>query len=197
MAARRRVTVERIVDTAAELLDRDGPDALTMGRIAAALGVRPPSLYNHVDGLGEVRRLVTIRSIEELGEALQRGAVGHSGAGAVRAMARASRDFARAHPGRYATTVPTTEVDDDEVRRAGSHVVDTVVDALAGYGFDRDDAIHATRSLRAAVHGFVALELAGGFGLEQSPDDTFEWMVDLLTDGFAARRATSQLPAPR
>jgi hypothetical protein len=40
--------------------------------------------------------------------------------------------------------------------------------------------IDAVRMLRAALHGFVALEAAGGFGLPQSVDGTFTRLVDSL-----------------
>lgn len=189
MAARPGLTSERVVDAAAELADRDGLHALTLGRVAEALGVRTPSLYNHVGGLDDLRRRLTLRGIDELGAVLQRAAVGRSGDDAVRAIARAYREFALSRPGLYATTVPSSEVDDDAVRDAGARVVETVVAALDGYGLDPDAAIHATRSLRAAVHGFVALELAGGFGLSQSPADTFDWMTELLAEGFGVRAA--------
>src|SRR4051794_30048218 len=42
------LTRERILQTAVRLADRDGPDAVTLRRIAAELGVHVTSLYNHV-----------------------------------------------------------------------------------------------------------------------------------------------------
>jgi AcrR family transcriptional regulator len=39
---------DRIIDTAIAMADRDGLDAVTLRRIAAALGVHVTSLYNHV-----------------------------------------------------------------------------------------------------------------------------------------------------
>lgn len=186
MPSRTRLTADRITDAAAELVDDDGYASLTLGAVADALGVRPPSLYNHVDGLDEIRRRLRVRAIEQLGDQLLRAAVGRSGDDAVRAVARAYRSFALAHRGLYAATVPSSEAADDEVQRAGARVVDTVVAALSDLDLGPDQAIHATRTLRAAVHGFVDLELAGGFGLAQSPDDTFEWMTELLVAGFGA-----------
>ena len=44
MAPRRGLSRAVVVDTAARLADRDGFDALTLGAVAAQLGVRPPSL---------------------------------------------------------------------------------------------------------------------------------------------------------
>jgi AcrR family transcriptional regulator len=42
------LTRERILQAAVRLADRDGPDAVTLRRIAADLGVHVTSLYNHV-----------------------------------------------------------------------------------------------------------------------------------------------------
>jgi hypothetical protein len=42
--------------------------------------------------------------------------------------------------------------------------------------------------MRSAVHGFVALESAGGFGIPLDVDDSFEWLVSALVSGFTARR---------
>jgi Tetracyclin repressor-like, C-terminal domain len=42
------------------------------------------------------------------------------------------------------------------------------------YELDGDDAIHAVRLIRSALHGFVALEAGGGFAMGQSVDETFD-----------------------
>lgn len=196
MAARPGLTATKVVDAAVAVVDRDGLDGLALGRVAAELGVRTPSLYNHVGGLDDLRRLLTVRALEDLGAALRGAAVGRSGADALRALAAAQRSFARDHPGLYATTVPSTEVDDEQVRAAGQRVVDVVLACLAPYGLEGDEAIHAARSLRAAVHGFLALELAGGFGLAVDRGTSFAWLVDRLVDGLssAPRPSPSSVP---
>ena len=40
-----------VVEAAAKLVDEEGLDQLSLGRLAVHLGVRTPSLYNHVAGL--------------------------------------------------------------------------------------------------------------------------------------------------
>lgn len=52
--------------------------------------------------------------------------------------------------------------------------------ALTGYGLTGDDAIDAVRAVRAALHGFIALEAAGGFGLPREIDRSFERLVTAL-----------------
>jgi Tetracyclin repressor-like, C-terminal domain len=45
---------------------------------------------------------------------------------------------------------------------------------LASYRLAGPDAVDAIRSLRAALHGFVELERAGGFGLPDSVDRSYD-----------------------
>jgi len=63
---------------------------------------------------------------------------------------------------------------------------------LAGYGLSGDDAIHATRAVRAALHGFAALESGGGFGMSQPVDASFDRLVALLDDGLRGLEAMNQ-----
>ncbi|MEE3918687.1 TetR-like C-terminal domain-containing protein [Micromonospora sp. BRA006-A] len=60
---------------------------------------------------------------------------------------------------------------------AGQRAVGAVRAILLGYGLDGDAATDAIRMFRAAVHGFVALEAAGGFGLPRDTDRSFGEMI--------------------
>ena len=57
------LTPEGIVTEAALLADRDGLGALTLADLAAHLGVRSPSLYNHLDGLPDLARPPSARRL--------------------------------------------------------------------------------------------------------------------------------------
>jgi hypothetical protein len=63
---------------------------------------------------------------------------------------------------------------------AGERAVQAVSAALRGYGLLGDDAIDATRVARSALHGFVSLEIDGGFGLPQDVGRSFECCVSAL-----------------
>jgi hypothetical protein len=67
---------------------------------------------------------------------------------------------------------------DEEARRAGEELVELALAALAAYDLSTDEALHAVRGLRAIVHGFVALEAAGGFGLPLDVDESFRRLLD-------------------
>ena len=53
-----------------------------------------------------------------------------------------------------------------------------------GYELSDDEAIDATRALRAALHGFVTLEAVGGFGLPRDVDRSFARLVQILDTAF-------------
>ena len=74
------------------------------------------------------------------------------------------------------------------MRAAAGDAVDVVLAILRGYGLEGDDAIHAARAVRSALHGFVALEAGGGFGIPVDLDESYARMVAALGRGLATRR---------
>lgn len=173
---------DAVVSAAAELADAGGLQALTLARLADRLGVRAPSLYAHIGGLDDLRRRLAARGARELAEVLGAAAVGLARGEALAAIACAYRRYAREHPGSYAALQRATDVGDDP--QAAAAPVQVVLAALRGYGFEGDDALHATRVVRAALHGFVSLEVDGGFGIPLDLDETFERLVGTLDRGL-------------
>jgi AcrR family transcriptional regulator len=172
---------EAVVVAAAEMADRDGLQALSLARLAGELGIRSPSLYAHVGGLEDLRRRIAIRGARELTAVLQGAAAGVAGRDALAAVAAAYRRFALAHPGMYAALQPAPDPDEAFVA-----LVNVIVAVLRGYGLEGDDAIHGVRIVRATLHGFVTLELEGGFGLPLDLDATFDRLVVALDRGLRA-----------
>ncbi len=174
------MTPERVVETAVGIADATGLDSLTLAGVAAELGVRTPSLYKHVDGLPALLRLISVHAKQELAAVLGQAAVGRSRADALRALAGAYRDWARARPGLYAAAQAAPAPGDAEDEAAAAAAVQVVFDALRGYGDDEDLLVDATRTLRAGLHGFVALDAAGGYALPRSLDASMDWWLDSL-----------------
>lgn len=175
---------EAVVAAAAALADADGLPQLTLARLAAALGIRTPSLYAHVDGLGDLRARLGARGARELAATLQIAAAGRACGDALRAVALAYRKYAHAHPGTYAAM--QIAFDSEEFEAAGAEVVGLIVAVLRGYGLEGDPAIHAVRAIRSALHGFVSLEREGGFGLPVPVADSYDKLVTMLDAGLAA-----------
>ncbi len=159
------------------MADEVGWDRLSLATVAARLGVKLPSLYKHIASLDALRRQVSVLGLEQLGAAVTRAVLGKSGRNALEALADAYRDYAVQHPGRYAATLAAPEESDGAHAEAAAAVLRVVQATLAGYGLTGDDAVDATRALRAALHGFVSLEAAGGFRLPVDLDRSYHRLV--------------------
>jgi AcrR family transcriptional regulator len=174
------LTSDVVVAEAAAVADESGYERLTLAAVAGRLGVALPSLYKHVRGLDGLQSGLAVLATRELGDALTRAAVGRSGTEALQAVGAAYRSYVLAHPGRYSATVRAAGPEDTEHAAATDDVLATVLAVLRSYGLTGDDAVDAARVLRSALHGFAALEAAGGFGLPRDVDRSFGQMIAAL-----------------
>ncbi len=168
----------RLLKEATALVNRRGLDGLSMSDLAQALNVRTPSLYSHVAGLEDVKRLLALHGLAELNAAAMRVTIGKSGPDAVRALLHGYRDFAEKNPGLYAATVPTPPRADRAWSGAVDLLMSTFLSALQRYNLRGPDAVHALRGLRSLVHGFVSLETAGALKHPVDRDASFAWLVE-------------------
>jgi AcrR family transcriptional regulator len=182
-----RLSRDSIVNAALTFLDREGWDALTINALATQLGTKGPSLYNHVLSLEDLRRTVRMRVVGDIIEMLKTVAQGRTRDDAVMAMAAAYRSYAHHHPGRYSafTRMPLGG-DDPEFTEATRATAAPVIDVLASYGLEGDNAFYAALEFWSAMHGFVLLEMTGAMhGIDT--DAVFTDMMLRLAAGMERR----------
>ena len=197
MGRKAGITLEHVVLAAAEIADRDGLEALSLASVASALGVRSPSLYSHVDGLAGLRRQLSIHGSALLASELTECVGGLESGRALRVIAEQLRSFARRHPGLYDSFLPAPTIEQDpEVAAALARPVEVVGSVLVEMGVDPSTVVPLIRALRASVHGFVHLELRGGFGLPDDIDDSFATTVDLVIEAIVTHSTTRGTSAP-
>lgn len=138
-----------ILAAARVLLEREGPEALTMRRLAARVGITAPSLYKHFPDKSSVVNALAGVMLRETAEALE--AAESAAPGSFPALADAYRTHALAHPHLYRLTTGRPLPQDLEERAAAP-----LFRALA------DDADRA-RAAWAFAHGMVTMELNGRF----------------------------------
>lgn len=184
MAKRRRLNREIVVQKAAEMADKAGRvEAVTLTDLAAALQVRVPSLYNHVDNLDDLRRALAVYAVEQLLATLRAATAGKIGRDAVQAMAHAYRRFGQVHPGIYFLTIRAPDPNEEALVALSQELLQMVLMTLASLGLQGDDALHAVRGLRAILHGYTALEAAQGFKMDLDREESFRRLVDAFLAG--------------
>lgn len=160
VAPERSARVAEIVDTARELLEREGPEGLTMRRVAEAMGIRAPSLYKHVRSKEHLETLLMAEAFRGMGAELH-GAItgartGRSKTTALAELGRAYRRWALAHPHLYRLTTGGPLPREQLPEGLEAWTAEPVVAAVGG---DPDRA----RAAWAFAHGMTILELDGRF----------------------------------
>jgi AcrR family transcriptional regulator len=191
MSPRSHLTKQTVVQAAADLINAEGLEALSLGRLAKELGIRTPSLYNHVDGLPGLMRELSILNARNLADRLNEAAIGHTGPELVRTVMQAIRAYIKEYPGLYLSTVRASgthaEVD-PALEKEEARSVKVGMVAMSSFGLEGEDAIHAVRGLRSVVHGFATLEISGGFGMPLDLDKSFSRLVDLFIAGLEQQK---------
>lgn len=165
----------RICDATARLFVDEGPAAVTMRRLATALGCGTMTLYRYFDNKEEIITAVRTRGMHALSEALE-NALDTEGDGRTRSrnVRDAYIDFARNNVATYRLMFeyPQTDRDDPGYREAHARLwrrIAADMQVMIDEGvIDADPAILG-HQVWAALHGAVMLEIAG-----------------LLPDGFDA-----------
>lgn len=173
------LSTDAVVDVALALVDEKGLDALSLAAVADRAGVAAPSLYKHVGSLADLRDLMAIKVIRQVTGLLRAQVMGRSADDAVEALMRAYRAFVVANPGRYGLA-PLDPLHHDGMAGAAQELLDVFVAVLRGYGLDETATTHAIRRMRAATHGFVVLEIGGGFGLPEDIETTYDQVIAMV-----------------
>ena len=162
---------------AEQLVDAEGWDQLSMAGLAAALGVKVPSLYNHLDSLDALRGELQVRTMEELGRAFAVEAMGRTGPDGLVAMAKVHRAFARQHPHRYQGAM-RQPFDREAFFRASTFANEALLAVLRSYDMEHAAALETELAMFSCLHGFVVLESAGFFTDIIDADVLFKIVLD-------------------
>jgi AcrR family transcriptional regulator len=186
-----------IVEAAVAIIDAEGTDALSMRRLAAALGVRSPSIYHHFRNKDEILGAV----VDEIHDGIDLGRAGPDWETALTSYAYQLRAALIEHPHvvEFLALRPVTK---DAGLRIYEHMISTLMRAGWTVTFSRD----VTIAVENLVYGAALMANAPSIELtadlraryptlarfadqppHERPDDGFETGFRALIEGL--RRA--------
>ena len=188
-------TSERILHAARAIFEREGPGAVSMRRVAAAIGLTPMAIYRHFPNREALLKRISDDSFQEI--ARQWSAPGEGGDAAARVIAiqRIYLDYALEHPHLFdhAFSAPRKDArrfpEDFRKRRSPTLnvVSDVVVEAQRSGYLRKGDPWDIAMTLWAHSHGLIALYRAGRFSFDERQFRTFyETSLERLLDGLKA-----------
>ncbi|MFF3516684.1 TetR/AcrR family transcriptional regulator [Streptomyces sp. NPDC002573] len=160
------LTLERLTLAGAEL--DDGFDQATVSALARRFDVEVASLYSHVKNSRELKTRTAPLALEELADRAADALAGRAGKDTLAAFADVYRDYAREHAGHYAAARLRLDPE-TAAASAGARHAQMARAILRGHDLTEPDQTHAVRMLGSVFHGYVSLELAGGFECSARP----------------------------
>lgn len=204
--SRRGITYSEIMEKALKLVEEVGYEQFSLRELAAKLGVKPASLYNHIEGIEEINTGIAIEVAKRLNRTLQtaieealnceenadckgsidkagidKSSIGKGDTGKDRAFmaaAYAYRNFAEENSQLYEALINMPRSDNDKILSAAFYSFEPMRELIKSYGLGDRETINFIRGLRSVMHGFVEL-CNSGFMLQGkvSRDDSYEAII--------------------
>lgn len=196
MARRKGQSLGRkdVVAAGLACIQEEGPEALNVNRVAHRLGIRTPSLYNHVDGADDLRRAVVLEVLERAGREIVFSEEDQQNPRTfIRALAHGLRRFAIANANLYLFMMAApVKWDTQPFSPHWSRNMEAFSNSVQGFGFSGVEHLHAARFALASIQGFIRLELRGSLAEGGHEDASFEWMLDGLFKALEAMAPRGQ-----
>lgn len=176
---------ERVVEAAAQWIDRHGATGFSMRALAESLNIKTASLYNHIESMDRLMIDVCAYALHRQYDAQRQAISGLSGDNAITALCHAYRSFARQHRALYRLIIKTAASCGDALGDASRCIVDPFLAVLEPMPLSSLEKMHWQRVLRAMLHGFVAQEDAGFFShLPADPEESFRTAIACYIHGL-------------
>src|SRR5271154_1901369 len=157
-----------LLTSAADILESEGPDGLSVRRIAAAAGVAPMGVYNHFSSKSGIVEALFVQGFERLGQAMITLSAVDDPLEALAEGGRRYRALALAHPMAYQLmflrAVPGFEpsVEARDVAHGAFNGLATAVRRAMRAGvIAQGDPALAAQLIWTSIHGWVSVELCG------------------------------------
>lgn len=150
--ARKPLNRDRILETALELVDEQGIEALSMRRLGQALGYEAMSLYNHVSNKDDVLDGILDLVLAEMPPPERDG-----GLPAIRRSSLSAHEALKRHPWAAGLLMGS-----GSVRPARLEFMDGLLGALRNSGFSAETTYHAYHVLDAHIVGFSLWQASHG-----------------------------------
>lgn len=158
-----RVTKMAVIQAASALADEKGLDHVSLKAVAERLGIRTPSLYNHIQSLEDLLRAVAHSGMGAMNERMARAAIGKSGEAAIRAVAAEYLRFMVEHCGVYETIQWATWHGTEETETLFADYTDLLRKLILSCGWGAEHTTEIVKVLAGFLHGYTTLQLRYAF----------------------------------
>ncbi len=179
---------EKIIEKAAELANERGLSYLSVTTLADYLGIKKPSLYNHMKTIDDMHRSLMIYGWRMVSEEVVKGIDSLDEKTNLTEYGRKFYKFAIDNPGVFEAMLWYNKYSDDTLISATEGLYTFFFKQTDGLGIDREIANHLLRTYRAFLEGFIMLQIHNSFGNPISMNESFEISMNVLISGIEQYR---------
>ena len=151
-----RITKKTVIDTAADIADKNGLHGVSLKVVAERLNIKTPSLYNHIENLDDLLREVAHQGMRNMNMRLERAAIGKIAGNAIKAVGIE-------HPGVYETIQWATWNGTHETAQIFENYLDLLRTLISSCQIQKSSTEEVLNILTATIHGYTTLQLRYAF----------------------------------
>src|SRR5947207_263703 len=188
-----------LIDAAAHLIATEGPDRLTLRRLAEAVGTSTMAIYTHFGGKPELQRAVRREGFARLTARVAAVAATDDPLADLARLCRAYYENATANPDLNRIVFleqPLDEADAVVGSESFQYLVAGVGRCTDAGVFDEDDPVELATQVWALGHGGLTLQLAGLLSPDQAGRCLLGALLHLFTS-YGSGRARARLSVER
>jgi AcrR family transcriptional regulator len=188
-------TPEKILRAAHKLFDREGADAVSMRRVADAVGITPMAIYRHFPNREALLKRLSDDAFNTTAQTWAQRTGDPDVLKRLMGLLEPYLDYALAHPHLFDHAFSVRRDDarrypeDFHARRSPTFNValDTIIEGMAQGVLKQDDPYDVTMAVWAQQHGLIALYRAGRFSYDEAQFRAFYLQsLGRLIDGIKA-----------
>jgi AcrR family transcriptional regulator len=168
-------TADRIARVALSVLEKEGPEAVSMRRLAQAVGITPMAIYHHFPNREALLNTVTDREFAKLLSHIQAHPLSGTLENRIVAVMEGYIDYAFKQPRVFDYVFSRVRADarkfPHDFRARRSPTLNPIADMLAAEMekglLKKDDVWEVAFSLWAHIHGYIMLYRAGRIDLSE------------------------------
>lgn len=181
MSRTSKFTLQQIIQMTLELVDERGVENLSLSLIAQELKIKTPSLYNYFSNLEDLKLLLSSQIHVELFNTISDSIVGLDPHESLLCIASSYRVYAVSYPERYKLSVYFPNNISGEAAIPFLALRDLFIDCIkSNFCIDDKDCHLLARAVRSQLHGFISLELSGGWSTIAEADETFNFGMKII-----------------
>lgn len=188
MSSRAQISLTKILETAIDICNEEGYEQLALSSVSKRLGIKTPSLYNHIQGLPDLKQKVAYYGLQILYDSIVHSVIGCIGDDAIISAAKAYIGFVNKNPGLYSSISKAPDPYEPQFDAVSNLLVQIFIKLFKVYDLSDEDSIHAVRGVRSMLHGFSLIQMDVGFRMDYSQEDSLNFALKTFLSGLRNKK---------